>query len=168
MKIEVGPGNRPQPGYDYYVDLIESPHANVRAPMDALPFPDGSAIEIYAADVLEHQSYLYCVPTLLEWYRVLAPGGILRMSVPNARLFLVAWARGDIDMETLNFNLLGGTPDYPEYGGYDELDKPRWWPHHHHTLFDWHSLKAALQLAGFTILRCEIGDRLRVEAVKNA
>lgn len=166
MKIEVGPGNRPQPGYDYYVDLIASPHANVRAPMDALPFASDSAAELYAADVLEHQSYLLTVPTLAEWYRVLAPGGLLKISVPNAHQFLVAYARGDIDTLTLNFNLLGGTPDYPEYGGYDDLDKPRWWPHHHHALFDWHSLKAALGLVGFHITRFDIGDRLRVEAYK--
>lgn len=166
MKIEVGPGNRPQPGYDYWVDLIDNPSANVRAPMDKLPFPAGSASEIYAADVLEHQSYLLAVPTLLEWHRVLQPGGLLKISVPNARLFIVSWLAGDIDTYTLNFNLLGGVPDYPQYGGYDERDKPRWWPHHHHALFDWHSFKAVVQMAGFRIVRAEQGDRLRIVAVK--
>lgn len=56
-------------------------------------FPDGSVEEIYASHVLEHLGYHSHLPrTLKEFHRVLRPGGIARISVPDfevlCRLFL--------------------------------------------------------------------------------
>lgn len=47
-------------------------------------FADGSFAEIYASHVLEHFDYVQELPGVLaEWFRVLAPGGVLRLSVPD-------------------------------------------------------------------------------------
>lgn len=56
-------------------------------------FADGTFEEIYASHVLEHFDYATTlVPTLREWWRVLAPGGRLFVSVPDidvlARFFI--------------------------------------------------------------------------------
>lgn len=56
-------------------------------------FEDGSVEEIYASHVLEHLGYVQKLPrSLAEFHRVLAPGGVLRISVPDfevlCRLFL--------------------------------------------------------------------------------
>jgi SAM-dependent methyltransferase len=56
-----------------------------------LPFPDGSAAEVYASHVFEHylptgaeENGLATVDTLLEeWRRVLRPGGTLYVAVPD-------------------------------------------------------------------------------------
>jgi predicted SAM-dependent methyltransferase len=56
-------------------------------------FADGTFEQVYASHVLEHFDYQgQLLSTLLEWRRVLAPGGTLCVSVPDldvlARLFL--------------------------------------------------------------------------------
>lgn len=47
-------------------------------------FADGTFAEIYASHVLEHFDYKDALTTALrEWHRVLAPGGVLHLSVPD-------------------------------------------------------------------------------------
>jgi predicted SAM-dependent methyltransferase len=47
-------------------------------------FADGTFVEVYASHVLEHFDYMDELPRVLaEWFRVLAPGGVLRLSVPD-------------------------------------------------------------------------------------
>ena len=48
---------------------------------------DGAAAEIYASHVLEHLGFADVPRALAEWFRVLQPGGQVRISVPDlARL----------------------------------------------------------------------------------
>ena len=57
-----------------------------------LPFPDNSFSAVYHSHVLEHLRRSSAPALLRECYRVLAPGGILRVAVPDleaiARLYL--------------------------------------------------------------------------------
>ncbi len=57
-----------------------------------LPHADGSVEEIVASHVLEHFSHREVSLVLLDWVRALAPGGRLRLAVPDfeelARLYL--------------------------------------------------------------------------------
>lgn len=60
---------------------------------DLSRFESGTFSEVYASHVLEHFDYKdELFATLKEWHRVLAPGGMLHISVPDmdtlARLFL--------------------------------------------------------------------------------
>ena len=52
---------------------------------DPLPFGDGSIAKIQAQDVLEHVAFEKVPAILDEIYRVLRPGGIFRLSVPDYR-----------------------------------------------------------------------------------
>lgn len=158
MRVEIGPGGNPVPGFDYYVDVVPNPHANITASMERLPFADGSADHLRACHVLEHQSYLYILPTLVEWYRVLAPGGTLFVAVPNVPAYLTP----DGDMVMINHHVMGSL----QPPGYDALDKPAWWWQAHHTLFDSTMLRAFLELAGFTVQRFSVSGEIVVEAVK--
>ena len=72
----------PGPGVDYVGDC-----------RDLSQFADGVVDVIYASHVLEHVSYQKGIhATLAEWFRVLAPGGRIMISVPDfeamCRLFL--------------------------------------------------------------------------------
>ena len=72
------------PGVDFVGDCV-----------DLGRFADGSVAEIYASHVLEHLGYQSDLPrTLKEFHRVLRPGGVARISVPDferlCRLFLAA------------------------------------------------------------------------------
>lgn len=52
--------------------------------IDLSRFPDGTFAEVYASHVLEHFDYHKgLMAALQEWHRVLAPGGVLRLSVPD-------------------------------------------------------------------------------------
>lgn len=55
---------------------------DVRKP---LPFPDGTASAIYASHVLEHLYFQEARKLLLESFRVLADGGVLRVVVPDLK-----------------------------------------------------------------------------------
>ena len=167
MKIEVGPGMKPEPGYDHYCDITKTEYVDTICHMEALPFEDNVASDVRAYEVLEHQSYLLVVPTLLEWYRVLMPGGKLHLKVPNARHYIQEYMQQVYPMETLNRLIMGGHTDQAVFQGYDEeKDVPRWLWNAHHVLFDKHSLLAALRGAGFQLESIEDGTHLTVEAVK--
>jgi len=87
---------------------------------DLSRFPDGTFQEIYASHVVEHLDYKDELKnTLVEWNRVLVPGGRVMISVPDldilARLFL--------DRDRLNVNerflvmrmIFGGHMDRHDY-----------------------------------------------------
>jgi ubiquinone/menaquinone biosynthesis C-methylase UbiE len=54
---------------------------DIVAPGDEIPLPDGSQDFIVSSHVLEH--FYNPVKALLEWYRLLRPGGIIFMIVPH-------------------------------------------------------------------------------------
>jgi predicted SAM-dependent methyltransferase len=63
---------QPGPGVDFVGDCA-----------DLSRFPDGSAAEVYASHVYEHLSYRQLPAALAHVHRVLRPGGLLRLSVPD-------------------------------------------------------------------------------------
>ncbi|MBK8284294.1 MAG: methyltransferase domain-containing protein [Ahniella sp.] len=61
-----------------------------------LPFSDGSVQRIYVSHMLEHLFYPHDVGTFLrEMRRVLAPGGRLRLAVPDIAACIEAYRTGD-------------------------------------------------------------------------
>ncbi|RME42352.1 MAG: methyltransferase domain-containing protein [Deltaproteobacteria bacterium] len=52
-----------------------------------LPFPSGAVAAIYAGEVWEHFEYPDAVRLTRECFRVLAPGGVLRVCVPDGVAF---------------------------------------------------------------------------------
>ncbi len=67
------------------LDVLPGPHVDfVGNCTDLSQFPDNGIAEIYASHVLEHLGYMRELPHALdEFHRVLAPGGMLRVSVPD-------------------------------------------------------------------------------------
>lgn len=73
---------QPGPGVDFVGDCV-----------DLSRFADGSVSEVYASHVYEHLGYVHDLPRAIgEAYRVLKPGGLLRVGVPDldalCRLFI--------------------------------------------------------------------------------
>jgi predicted SAM-dependent methyltransferase len=75
------------------IDANPGPHVDhVGNAGDLSRFETATFVEIYASHVLEHFDYKReLLPTLKEWHRVLIPGGMLHLSVPDldilARIF---------------------------------------------------------------------------------
>ncbi len=83
MKLELGCGTAPTPGYVHHDRRRHAPHVEVAHDLEVLPWPwkDESCEEILALDVFEH---LHLMPEawLRECHRLLVPGGVLRLRVP--------------------------------------------------------------------------------------
>jgi SAM-dependent methyltransferase len=81
VRLNVGSGDIQIPGYT---------NVDIKSGIDArkLPYADGSVDEVYASHLLEHFDYNGEVPAVLrEWVRVLRPGGLLRISVPDVEVY---------------------------------------------------------------------------------
>jgi len=58
-----------------------------------LPYADNTVAEVYASHVLEHFSYYERDEILKEWVRVLKPGGLLRIAVPDQTKLANEWLK---------------------------------------------------------------------------
>jgi hypothetical protein len=83
MKLELGCGTTPTPGFVHHDRRRHSLFVDVEHDLDQVPWPwaNDSCEEIIAMDVFEH---LHLMPEawLRECHRILAPGGTLRLRVP--------------------------------------------------------------------------------------
>lgn len=119
MKIELGCGKAPTPGYVHHDRRQHSAHIDVVHDLNVVPWPwpDGSCEEILALDVFEH---LHLMPEqwMRECHRMLVPGGLLKLRVP---IFGTPWhlidpthVRG---FHPLNFEyFIQGRDWYNKYG----------------------------------------------------
>lgn len=139
-KLHLGCGRRCIPGF-FHIDILPAPHVDLVGPVERLTgFSDASVDLIYASHVLEHFSRKQYREVLIEWHRVLAPGGVLRLAVPDfaacARLY---YEQGLRDGLTGLVGLIVG-------GQRDEFD-------YHKMVFDESLLRADLLGIGFREVR---------------
>jgi SAM-dependent methyltransferase len=148
-RIELGAGPYPRPGY-LHVDIDpHAPHLEALAPAWALPFPDGWATEILSIHALEHVQPRLLSRTLREWRRVLCPGGIVRVHVPNSPALMQAYLVADTAREKwmLSGALLGQYCG-PQTSGPADIEVPS----DHQILFDPNLLLGSLAETGFVDL----------------
>ncbi|MBI3351106.1 MAG: methyltransferase domain-containing protein [Nitrospirae bacterium] len=133
MKLHLGCGKRHILGF-VHIDAVDYPHVDHISTIDNLSFIQDNSVDlIYNCHVLEHFKRRDVERVLREWYRVLNPGGILRISVPDfARLCEVYQRYGKLDL------VMG-----PLFGRQDYLYNI------HYSVFDFASLSDVLQRSGF-------------------
>ena len=134
MKLHLGCGKRHIPGF-VHIDVVDYPHVDHVSTIDNLAFiPDESVELIYNCHVLEHFKRREVPKVLAEWKRVLTPGGILRIAVPDfAALCEVYQGYGN------KLELVMG----PLFGRQDYLYNI------HYNVFDCPTLSRLLEEAGF-------------------
>lgn len=84
-RLHLGAGPSVLPGW-LNTDLEPAHHAIL--PLDArepLPFPDSSLERVFAEHLIEHLEYTDGTSLLHEAFRVLRPGGIIRLATPDLR-----------------------------------------------------------------------------------
>lgn len=82
MRLDIGAGPFPRAGYTPVDPYHQAPRALTRFMWD-LGVEDGSVEAIWSSHSLEHISKHQVAETLTEWFRVLTPGGILELEVPD-------------------------------------------------------------------------------------
>jgi predicted SAM-dependent methyltransferase len=97
-QVEIGPGTHPLGAAWECVDTIPRPHVQHIAHWgtDRLPFEDQTVSLIYASHVLEHVAWTHTVEALKEAHRILEPGGVLELWVPNMQKIVMAWVNGEV------------------------------------------------------------------------
>jgi len=109
LSVNLGSGGKGRPGW---VNVELHPHhRDTTLALDIrrqLPFADGSIARILAEHVVEHVDFRHDVPKMVrDWYRVLRPGGVVRVIVPDAERFLRAYASGEpTEWEGLGWGVL--------------------------------------------------------------
>jgi predicted SAM-dependent methyltransferase len=137
LKLHLGCGKRLLPGF-VHVDLADFPHIEHRRGVDQLDiFENGAAALIYASHVLEYFDRQEARRLLAEWRRVLGPGGVLRLAVPDFA------ALAEVYSEHRNLDLILG----PLYGRMEIAGSGT--VIYHKTVYEFESLKNLLQECGF-------------------
>ena len=93
LRLHLGSGGNNLPGW-VNVDLIGA-RADVAWDLrHPLPFPDGSAQAVFMEHVLEHMTVAEGMVVLRHCLQVLAPGGVVRVGVPDAGRYARSYAEG--------------------------------------------------------------------------
>lgn len=122
LKLHLGCGSRHIKGY-FHVDALPLPNVDHVGPVERLDFIESECVNlIYACHVLEHFGRNQVFDVLCEWYRVLRPGGILRLSVPDFRAIAAFYLRNG-DLRQIYGAVLGGqvTPYDQHKALFDEI-----------------------------------------------
>jgi predicted SAM-dependent methyltransferase len=137
VKLHIGCGARYIPGF-IHIDARKLPHVDHVATADKLDMFQANSVDlIYACHILDHLGRNELDVVLTEWYRVLMPGGILRVAVSDFEKLVEVYLKTR-DLKLLLGPLLG-RQDYPE--------------NTHYMIFDYRYLSEVLTAAGFKNIR---------------
>ena len=139
IKVHLGCWHRVIPSF-IHVDLCDMPHINYKSSIDHLPFfPNGSVDLIYCSHALEYFDRDQARDVLREWYRVLSPGGLLRLAVPDFEALIKVYRiSGELT------SVLG-----PLYGKMSIASPDGRTTLYHKTTYDEASLRSLLKDGGF-------------------
>ena len=138
MKINMGCGKR-NFGPDWvHIDGGDHDHLDHNSVSD-LPYDDNTVDLIYASHILEYFDREEVIDLISEWKRVLKPGAVLRLAVPDFKSMIDLYTQG-YKLE----NFLG-----PIFGkmkmGANTI--------YHKTVYDYDSLESVLTKCGFEKIR---------------
>lgn len=157
-KLNVGCGNNLKDGW-VNIDLQESADLAIDVNY-GLPFDDDSCELIYSEHFLEHLEYPdESVPFLRACNRVLRPGGLIHIGVPDSRYVVESCLKDPIDPAFLN-KVKTHKWGYPEHcqTGFEFINYHFRLNGHHKFAFDYSTLKAQLERAGFSNVRERLFD----------
>lgn len=134
--LNLGSRNRAIPGF-LNMDCDQHEGVDIVGDISDLSrFESGSVPAIYASHVLEHFPHVKTLDVLREWNRVLSPGGILYVAVPDFKRAIELYLTSPEGMGDWVVNYLWGDQAYPTA--------------FHYAGFDVHRLTSLLRKAGFS------------------
>lgn len=155
MKLNLGAGQMVHPGF-VAVDVEAIPGGAV-ADLGVFPWsvPDGAVDEVLASHILEHFDRHDGRRFLAECYRILEPGGVLRLAVPDYDVFADCQVAG-------NWDAVNGYPWIDAnafFGGGDKERRTHW---RHKYAYTFGLLEHILRGLGFVMVTrrgpCELDN----------
>jgi len=144
LLIELGAGNKS--GKNGWLTIDMTRNCDIFWDLrNGIPFPNESITKIYSSHFFEHLTYKEGQDILDECLRVLIPGGIFSICVPNARLYVEAYLFDtdfDIDM------YIGYKPAFNNVTKIDYINYIAYMDGHHKFMFDEENLIQILKLKG--------------------
>jgi ubiquinone/menaquinone biosynthesis C-methylase UbiE len=143
MKLNLGCWHRYIPGF-IHVDLCDMDHIDYKSNIDDLSmFKDSSATLIYSSHSFEYFNRIEAAKVLKEWRRVLKPGGILRLAVPDFDSLIEVYKKTN-EIE----KIIG-----PLFGQMDINDGEAKKTLYHRTTYNFDSLSSLLSKNGFSDIK---------------
>jgi predicted SAM-dependent methyltransferase len=140
IKLHLGCGWR-NFGKDWiHIDDGDYSHLDIKCDVSKLDLPDNYADLIYASHVIAYFDRTEIIDVLKEWYRVLKPGGTLRIGTPDFEAMSRLYSKGDIKLEQILGPMYGKMP----------MDKITIY---HKTVYDFNSLSELAYNCGFTDIK---------------
>jgi hypothetical protein len=130
MKLNLGCGEQELAGYEN----LDAKKGHSLLPLHGVE--DGTVEEVRASHVLEHFPHGDIETVLREWVRVLAPGGVLKIAVPDFEVIAKQYLAG-VALPIEGY-VMGGQVDAEDY---------------HKALFDREALGDAMRRAGLVAIR---------------
>lgn len=135
IRLHLGSDTKRLPGF-VNVDIRPEVHPDIVSNVIRLPqVRDNSVAEIYYCHGLEHLRYRQVPAALKEWKRVLVPGGILRLAVPDMAMLAWMTSQANVPLRMVRGAISGGQ----EYE--DNI---------HYSVWDFETLDEALSQGGFS------------------
>ena len=137
MCVNLGCGEQSGPEY-INVDIVPAPHIHYVHDIKVLDMLDSKSVDLlYASHVMEHIPRHELDAVIVEWRRVLKPGGILRISVPDFDNLLKIYSASGNDINSIVAQLLGQEPPY----------------NNHYSVWNWEFIKKFFIDRGFSDVR---------------
>lgn len=139
MKLHLGCGNRNFDGWTN-IDLADFPHIHYQTSVDDLHMIENNSCDVvYSAHTIEYFCRDEINIVLGEWHRVLKPGGILRLAVPDFDALIKVYC------ETQDLSLILG----PLYGKMKISTGSSEEHIFHKTVYNFSQLETILEFNGF-------------------
>lgn len=138
-KVLVNLGCGAQSGPEYInVDVVPAPHIHHVHDVKVLEMFSSESVDLlYASHIMEHIPRHELDAVIVEWRRVLKPGGVLRISVPDFDNLLKIYNASGNDIESILAQLLGQEPPY----------------NNHYSVWNWEFIKRFFLERGFIEVR---------------
>jgi predicted SAM-dependent methyltransferase len=151
LRLHWGCGRHAQPGW---INSDRNPWPGVDVPADltlGLPFAGDTFDYVVSVHALQEIVYDDILPALVDLRRVLRPGGVLRLVLPDLDRGIEAYLAGNRD------HFLVPDEDAASLGG--KLIVHMLWYGHSRLLFTWDFIVELLRKAGYRdVARCAFGE----------
>lgn len=108
VRLHLGCGAISEPGFTN-IDAMGFAHVHHLGPIHPLPAFKGNSVDlIYVSHCLEHLEIVEVPKALAEWFRVLKPGGLLRIAVPDFDAIMRMYECSGGSIPAIQYVLLGG------------------------------------------------------------
>jgi len=109
--LEIGCGERRDFPDSLGLDIRKTTKVDVIGDARSLPFKDESFDHVFSSHTLEHLPHGDCDRVLREWIRVLRPGGVIELRMPDLRARALIFA---LNPTIRSMRMIYGEQDYEE------------------------------------------------------